>query len=266
LVTKAIAAGALLLAALYVAAGHAESQVAVGVMPALVAGAFTGLTALLLVADLKQPRRFVYLVTRPNWSSWLVRGAVVLSAYALVTAAWLLAGLTSSSGALQMLALPGAFAAAAAAGYTAFLFAQCEGRDLWQSPLLLPDLLAQAAIAGAAAFGLADLVLDMPAPDLLRWTLVASVVAHLALLTTDVSHHRRSEQAALAARVMTRGPEARRFWSGVGAALVAIALGALALAGAASGLCTALAATAALVSIVLAEAAFVRAGQAVPLS
>ena len=32
----------------------------------------------------------------------------------------------------------------AAAGYTAFLFAQCEGRDLWQTPLLLPALLARA--------------------------------------------------------------------------------------------------------------------------
>ena len=71
--------------------------------------------------------------------------------------------------------LPGALAAAAAAGYTAALFAQCEGRDLWQTPLLLPDLLAQAVIAGAAAFGLADLVLAIPEPDAIRWALLGGL-------------------------------------------------------------------------------------------
>jgi Ni/Fe-hydrogenase subunit HybB-like protein len=37
------------------------------------------------------------------------------------------------------------------AGYTAFLFGQAEGRDFWQSPLLLPILLVQALVAGTAA-------------------------------------------------------------------------------------------------------------------
>ena len=40
-------------------------------------------------------------------------------------------------------------AGAAVAGYTAFLFAQCEGRDLWQTKLLLPHLLVQAVLCGA---------------------------------------------------------------------------------------------------------------------
>src|SRR5688572_12335886 len=93
LVTKAIAAGALLVAALYVALGHAGAQGAIGLMPAVLAGAFTALTAALLVADLKRPRRFLFLLTRPNWSSWLVRGAVVLGVYALVAAAWFVSGL-----------------------------------------------------------------------------------------------------------------------------------------------------------------------------
>ena len=34
--------------------------------------------------------------------------------------------------------------------YTAWLFAQAAARDLWQSPLLPPHLLVQAALAGAA--------------------------------------------------------------------------------------------------------------------
>lgn len=265
LVTKAIAAGALLVAALYVALGDAEAGIAIGVMPAVVAAAFTALTAILLVADLKQPRRFLYLLTRPNWSSWLVRGSVVLGVYALVTAAWFVAGAAESERALQVLAIPVALAAAATAGYTAFLFGQCEGRDLWQTPLLLPDLLAQAVIAGAAAFGIADLVIDIPEPDVVRWALLAGLITHLAVVAVEVRHH-QSAQAAVAVRVMTRGHEAPMFWGGGAAALGAITLGAFALAGAGPVACTALASIAALVAIVLAEAAFVRAGQAVPLS
>src|SRR6185436_13469203 len=34
--------------------------------------------------------------------------------------------------------------------YTAFLFGQAEGRDLWQSPLMAPHLLVQAIIAGSS--------------------------------------------------------------------------------------------------------------------
>src|SRR5262249_17918293 len=36
--------------------------------------------------------------------------------------------------------------------YTAFLFGQAKGRDLWQSPLLAPHLVVQALLAGAALF------------------------------------------------------------------------------------------------------------------
>jgi formate-dependent nitrite reductase membrane component NrfD len=44
-----------------------------------------------------------------------------------------------------------AVAGAAAACYSAFLFAQAKGRDLWQSPLFLWHLLSQTFTAGAAA-------------------------------------------------------------------------------------------------------------------
>ena len=265
LVTKAIAAGALLIAVLEVLLGHAGSHGVVGTMPAIVAGTFTAVTGVLLVADLKQPRRFLYLLTRPNWSSWLVRGAIVLALYAGLAAAWFVLALAQSERALQILATPAALAAAAAAGYTAFLFGQCEGRDLWQTRWLLPDLLAQAVVAGAALFGLADLVLDVPEADAIRWTLIAGLIVHLAVVAAEVAgHHSRHVAAAL--RVMTRGREAPYFWSGVATALLAVGFAALAIAGVAALAFTACASFAALVAITSSEAAFVRAGQAVPLS
>ena len=57
-----------------------------------------------------------------------------------------------------------------AAIYTAFLFAQAEGRDLWQSSLLPFHLMAQAFVAGAGA--LLPLGLLLPAPPGLAAILV----------------------------------------------------------------------------------------------
>src|SRR5262249_37915600 len=60
---------------------------------------------------------------------------------------------------LVLLALPMVLLMAASAGYSAFLFGQAEGRDFWQSPLVLPHLLLGAATAGAATLLLAAVFL-----------------------------------------------------------------------------------------------------------
>src|SRR5690606_199422 len=128
------------------------------------------------------------------------------------------------------------------AGYTAYLFAQCEGRDLWQTPLLLPMLLAQAVTAGAAVFALADVLMAVPSPDAVRWALLGGVATTGALIAIEhAAHGTRHVELALAA--MTRGPFAGRFRLGVAAGVVVPAvLVVLALAGVAP---TALAAVAA---------------------
>jgi hypothetical protein len=51
--------------------------------------------------------------------------------------------------------------------YTAFLFGQSKGRDLWQSPLLAPHLVVQALAAGAALFAPGWLVWLLPVNGLL---------------------------------------------------------------------------------------------------
>ncbi|MCB0992337.1 MAG: 4Fe-4S binding protein, partial [Acidimicrobiales bacterium] len=84
LVTKAIAAGVMLVAALMVLMGHSGEQAAVGVVPPMIGGAFLAVTGVLLIADLKRPERFYFLITKGNSSSWLVKGAYILGAYAAV--------------------------------------------------------------------------------------------------------------------------------------------------------------------------------------
>jgi Fe-S-cluster-containing dehydrogenase component/formate-dependent nitrite reductase membrane component NrfD len=268
LVTKALAAGALMVGALLVLLGHEDNRAAVGVLPPVLAGFFTFLTGLLLVADLKQPTRFFYILTRPNWSSWLTRGAVILAGYALVGGGWFVAGLAGAEGAIQVLAVPGLVIGGATAGYTAFLFGQCEGRDLWQTPLLLPILLAQAAIAGTSSLLVADLFVVVPSPAALRWVLLgATGVAAFLTLTELISGG--TAQAHLAMQTMTHGRYAPRFWIG-GVVIGMVVPGTLAIVAlgggpAPTGL-SAVAGLAAIGGLVAFEDAFVRAGQSVPLS
>ncbi len=268
LVTKAIAGGTMMVAALLVLLGWGDVQAAVGVVPPMIAGVFLALTGVLLVADLKQPSRFHYLLTKSNHSSWLVKGAWVLMVFAVLTAAWWVAGLADAGGALKVLLVPTALAGAAAAGYTAFLFAQCQGRDLWQTPLLLPVLLAQAVTAGGAVFAIMDLFMDVPAPTAVRWCLLGGVLAITGLVGTELTAS-GTRHVEMAVRSMTRGEYATRFWWGgvllgmvVPAVLVIIAL-----AGSIdSPALPALAGLSALVGLFAYEDAFVRAGQSVPLS
>jgi Fe-S-cluster-containing dehydrogenase component/formate-dependent nitrite reductase membrane component NrfD len=268
LVTKAIAAGLMLVAALLVAMGHGDEQAAVGIVPPVLAGVFTAITGALLIGDLKQPGRFLYILTKSNTSSWLVRGAWILGAFAAVVGLWGLFGIADAGGPLQVLAVPVVLLAAAVAGYTAFLFGQCEGRDLWQTPLLLPILLAQAAVAGGAAFGLLDLVMDVPEARTIQIAFLASLGALALLIATELWSH-GSRTVELATLEMTRGAYARQFWLGgvlVGLVVPAVLLVVALATDTTSPWLAAVAGAAALLGMFAYEDAYVRAGQSVPLS
>ncbi len=268
LVTKAVAAGAMLIASLLVVMGHGSDQAAVGVVPPVVAGLFTAITGALLIADLKQPTRFLYILTRSNTTSWLVRGSWILGAFAALVAVWGLFGLADTGEPLRFLALPVSLLAAGVAGYTAFLFGQCEGRDLWQTPLLLPILLAQAVIAGGAAFAVFDLFLDVPEARTI-WIVFLAALGGLALLVATELWSKGSRHVELATIEMTRGRYAGQFWFGgvlngivVPAALLTFALAT----DTSSPWPAACAGVAALFGMFAYEDSFVRAGQSVPLS
>jgi formate-dependent nitrite reductase membrane component NrfD len=258
----------MLIASLLVVMGHGDAQAAVGIVPAVVAGVFTALTGALLIADLKQPKRFLYILTRSNTSSWLVRGAWILGAFTALVAVWGLFGLVGAGEPLQVLALPASLLAAAVAGYTAFLFGQCEGRDLWQTPLLLPILLAQAVVAGGATFAVLDVVMTIPEARAISIVFL-SAVGGFALLVAAELWSRGSRHVELATLEMTRGEYAGQFWFGgvLNGLLVPGALLTYALAtDTTSPWPAACAGVAALFGMFAYEDSFIRAGQSVPLS
>ena len=75
---------------------------------------FLAATSLLLVLDLKRPERFHYILLRPNWSSWLVKGTYALMAYGALLSVWLVLGYLGHTGPwfLRLLTVAAAFLAA----------------------------------------------------------------------------------------------------------------------------------------------------------
>jgi len=228
---------------------------------------FLALTVALLVADLKHPERFWTILVRPQWKSWLARGAFLLTGFGLVAA---------MDVALRVVGLPGwrvvegvgMALAVLAAVYTAFLFAQAKARDLWQSPLLPMHLLVQAAVAGAGALlvGIAFAAFS-DLPRVLVWVFLSALGVHAVLGLLEGLGRHATEDARLAARQMVRGRYAWAYWAGIGTGGILPGLmSAVWLAGVVGWEVLPVAGLLSLVGLFLYEHAYVQAGQAVPLS
>ena len=268
--TKGVSAGIVMVVALSLLFGaRADTAFALWGAP-LIAGAFLALTGLLLVADLKRPDRFHYILTRGNPGSWLVKGAWILSAQAVILALWFVSGL-AGAGFVPVLVWAAALVGLGVAGYTAFLFGQAEGRDLWQSSTLLWHMLAGAFAVGGAAGLLASGAFDVgtPARRVFAWALVAGAAALAVIAVAEVVSRHPTRNHAAALHHLTKGAYAREWW--LGGQLIGVAaplvLGAFFLADPGAPLWLAqMGGVAALVGIWFADDAFVRAGQSVPLS
>ena len=250
--TKGMASGVYLVAALLVLRGDLATTTPlweIGI-PVL-SGILLALTGALLVWDLKQPTRFYYMFLRPQWKSWLVRGAVIITAYGALLALHFFFGGMGNASATRALLVAGVPLAILTAVYTAYLFAQAKARDLWQNPLLPAHFVVQAIVAGAA-------VLALVAPDRaeLSGLVAGATLLHLLLVAGDVTLTHATAHARAAVYEITHG-EFRGFF------LLALGLSAV-------GLFTpwigALGAVCALFGLLAWEHAHVQAGQSVPLA
>jgi Fe-S-cluster-containing dehydrogenase component/formate-dependent nitrite reductase membrane component NrfD len=261
--TKSIAAGVYPVVALLITLGvvDAGSDLWTLATPVL-AGAFLAITGAVLIWDLEHPTRFFYILTRPQWRSWLAKGAVILSVYAAVLAAHFLAGVLLRGDAgegLHLLALLGVPAGIMTGVYTAFLFAQAKARDLWQNPLLPPHLAVQAVMAGAAALVPLALWLEPDAVDALAWTIAIASAVHLLMILGEVTLPHPTAHGRTAAHELTHGRFALPFRAGV-------VLGAVGLLAPVAPVLALPAALAALAGLWAFEHAYVQAGQSVPLA
>lgn len=273
--TKSIAAGALMLAGLMVLLLGDTSALVSTVAPFLTL-AFLFVTAVLLIWDLKQPKRFIYLLDprKINRTSWLAIGGIFLGLGSAVAGIWFLIGaadllnLADYTSWLSVLAWPAIPVGAMVAGYTAFLFGQAEGRDLWQSPVLFWHLLAQAAMVGAGAMLVVGAAIgtDAAVMQWLAWALIVGVVAHLLITAVEFGGNHSTRNAQVAAHSITHGRYRLQFWGG--SIFLTIIGGLIALPTALGGeiILAALAGLIVQPALVLHERVFVMAAQDPPLS
>ncbi|MBI5865459.1 MAG: polysulfide reductase NrfD [Planctomycetes bacterium] len=235
--TKAIATGVVLVPLLIHALNLAPAVLPTRAL--LLSLLFLAITGALLVGDLKQPRRFLYVLLRPQWKSWLVRGAYLVSAFSLLAPIAWIVGLAGAGWWVQhTVGLITSAAAAFVAMYTAFLFAQAKGRDYWQNSILVVSMLADALVAGAAAaelLGLMDWKDGSVAAggavgtsaDPARLCLGVGTILLALLAFAEYLPKHATSGAALAAKIILRGRLAGWFWLGVvgvGLALPALLL------------------------------------------
>lgn len=261
--TKAIASGAFLLP--FIASIFEFTRVRgnvqwFGLATALL---FLMFTTALLVKDLDKPARFLYVLLRPQWRSWLVRGGYALALYG---GSLTFLGVTA---ALNLQTIPlilywmSAMLAIITAVYTAFLFAQAKGRDFWQSPTLMLHMLVHALLAGAASFGLATVFLETAVEwqQFVTRALMVSLAINLLIVLIELITPHPTQDAKRTVQIIVRGEDARLFWIGAIAIGSLLPIGWLLFGG---GL--ALPSFATLIGIYCLEYVWVRAPQRIPLS
>jgi Ni/Fe-hydrogenase subunit HybB-like protein len=140
--------------------------------------------------------------------------------------------------------------------YTAYLFAQAKGRDLWQSALLPPHLFVQALLAGAGVLAPIAAILSPECVSALLRIVAASAAVHLLLVAGETTLAHPTAHARFAVDEMVRGAFKPYFWAGA----AAVALGIAAPWGGAAAV------AAPLIGLFLYEHAYVQAGQSVPLA
>lgn len=221
--TKSIASGVFLFA--WMLWTGIQLQWIPAVMPAwlvwvapVVSMIYIGITGILLIADLDRPERFWYILVRPQWKSWLAIGSYIILGYSLmlvaIPATFVFGVGMQVSPLLYHITMP---LAVMTAVYTAFLFAQAKGRDLWQSPALPVHLLVQALLAGACAvIPVAALMGNLDViSEFAKMVIVSSILAHLVLtIGGEIGTEHTSKAKQRAVDLMVKGPYKNFFWWG----------------------------------------------------
>ncbi len=226
LVTKGVGAGVFMLLALIFGLGIAQFSQAVALAGSFTSLAFIGITTVFLIWDLERPERFFSILLRPQLKSWLARGAFILVGFSTLAGLWFLVEGASLLGFLSeglattlrpiFLGLGLVFAIMAAI-YTAFLFGQAEGRDLWQRGLLPIHLVVQALMVGSGVLLLLGLFVPLPQAmfHALAWTFALALVVDLFVtLFGEFGMPHASEVAARASHQIWAGKYRHLFWWG----------------------------------------------------
>ncbi len=225
LVTKNIAGGLFMLLSLGVMFDLFSFNSATFLVTGFTAMVFMLITVILLIKDLSQPKRFLNILLRPQWKSWVARGAFILVGFTAFAGLWWLVEGAAQAGILPIETAATARPFAAwivfpfALGvviYTAFLLGQAEGRDMWQSNLLPFQLVAQSMMVASGVFLALNLFIVFPTEltSMLAALFPASIAINLLLTFANKFNSFPTDTAMLASREMTHGKFRNHYWWG----------------------------------------------------
>jgi Fe-S-cluster-containing dehydrogenase component/formate-dependent nitrite reductase membrane component NrfD len=225
LVTKSIAGGLFMLLSLGAGLRMFTFDSTAFLMAGFTALVFMLITVILLLKDLSQPKRFLNILLRPQWKSWVARGAYIMVTFTAVAGLWWVLEGAAQAGILPLETVSAIRPFAAwivfpfALGvviYTAFLLGQAEGRDMWQSNLLPFQLLAQSIMVASGMFVIMNVFVPFSAElhRLLVGLFPASIALNLLLTLAGKINSFASEVALLAHREMTLGKFRNHYWWG----------------------------------------------------
>ena len=217
ILTKALSAGILGLPLLLNEFGLINLTSQTIWITSLVSLLFLGATGILLIMDLDQPTRFLYVLFRPHWKSWLVKGGYTISVFGgLVT---LLGGahLLGYGEWVNWLTWPILLFSILLSIYTAFLFSQAKGRDFWQSPLLILHMLLHAVVGGSALILIVGLFWE-PIHSMMPYIqniLIGGLVVQILSLAAELITPHPTVDSHRTVKIITKGVFKSEFWGGV---------------------------------------------------
>ncbi|MBK9006871.1 MAG: polysulfide reductase NrfD [Anaerolineae bacterium] len=225
LVTKNIAGGLFMLLSLGAMLNLFRFDSATFLAAGFTAMLFMFITVILLIKDLSQPKRFLNILLRPQWKSWVARGAFILVGFTAIGGLW---WLIEGAASMNWISKDLVFALRPVAAwitlplalfsviYTAFLLGQAEGRDIWQNNLLPFQLFSQSMMTASGVFLALNLFVNFPADltALLTVLFPISIAINLLLTFAGKLNSFPTDTAMLASREMTHGKFRNHYWWG----------------------------------------------------
>lgn len=229
---------------------------------------FLGLTGFFLVMDLDRPDRFLNVLLRPQWGSWLVRGGYTITVFGGLVTAYAVLQWFGLSGIAEPVGWLTLAVSVIVSVYTAFLFAQAKGRDFWQSPAMAFHMLGHSILAGGAAL----ILLATAFGQLDEWSgflsmaLMIFIPVNLSILAVELMTTHPTQEAKNTVTMIISGRYKTKFWMGVILFGNLLPLALLIFGGALGALVLPVVAIIILTGILFNEQIWVEAPQRIPLS
>jgi len=223
---KSLSTGTFIVAALSILMGKLDGSLRWDLYTGVISTIFLFITGFFLMLDLSHPERFYLIFIKPQWNSWITRGSFLIMFFGISLMLFMIFRVLDYPVMTLILRFITVILGLLTSIYTAFLFGQAKGRDLWQNRLLPIHFLVEPIIAGCAILVLLGWVIPIDSSEInwLRWVFIGSSVVNLTLILMDLVISQKTDSAHNAIRYLIYGKWAKYYWGSIIFSLISIVL------------------------------------------